>query len=481
MFLISGARFYITGLFLFAICLSGCSASDVALDTSSHAGLIEKDLAELQTASGENDVYRLSLQDAIDRAMEKNLDARVAALESLVQDKNVTLEKLKALPSVEVSTTYQGRSNDGATSSRSVITGQESLEPSQSTEKNRRTAELEMNWNLLDSVLAFIDARTAQDETRISLERQKKVMQNIRRDVTSAYWRTAAYLQSRQETEKLLKAIENQNELMNQAVSASLLSGQEAAKRKAEILRQKQELLTTQQNLKLAEIELKSLVSIPLEAQLVLEDNPGQVNPNVHDFLSRDIETLEELALLNRPEMREEILQKNISMRNTRRQIAETFPGVELFLSLNYDSNEFLEDHTWAQYSTSLVQSILDLITLPVRYDQAKKEELLSDARRQALTAAILAQVHIGYTRLALAQENYDAAQEVYQLNRKIAQASAQEKQTGFVSGEQVLLAELQMHSAYMQSLQQMAALKDAQASFVNTLGLGGRGQHAAL
>lgn len=164
------------------LALSGCGGTSVALDSPAHEDLLRQD----RMVSGQGDgnraqsqIIKLSLADAIQRGLEHNLDARVAALETLSQQDNVTLAQLRALPGVDLSGGYVGRSNPGASSSRSVITGQESLEPSQSTEQHRRVASLEASWNLLDAALALADASKADEETKIASERYNKVVQNV--------------------------------------------------------------------------------------------------------------------------------------------------------------------------------------------------------------------------------------------------------------------------------------------------------------
>lgn len=115
---------------LAAILPAGCGGSTVKLDSNDHAQLLQKDRSVVHEDGESQQTIKLSLEEAISRGYAKNLDARVAALEELSQQKNITLAQLRALPGVEVSGGYAGRSNEGASSSESILTRQQSLEPS---------------------------------------------------------------------------------------------------------------------------------------------------------------------------------------------------------------------------------------------------------------------------------------------------------------------------------------------------------------
>jgi multidrug efflux system outer membrane protein len=451
--------------------LAGCAGGTVVLDTPEHDALLVAARAaiDIEPAAGEN--YHLSLQEALDRGVQANLDAHVAALEALVQQDRVTLEKFKALPSVRASAGYQGRSNDGGTSSRSVLTGQQSLEPSQSSQEDRRVADLKISWNVLDAVLALVDAKTASDEAVISLERQKKVIQNIERDVYSAYWRAAAHQKTRDETQRLVKEAQAQVVAINQAAKEKLISQGEAAEKVSQISERLRGLKELQNQIALSEIELKSLLSIPFKTQLILDENDTQYGSRYKAILAQDPENLEDRALKNRPEMREAVVKKNISSRDVRREVISTFPGAEFLLALNYDSNMFLEDKTWANTSFSLAQSVIDFLTLPSRYEKAQRRELLEDARRQALAAAILAQTHIAHHRLVMADRDYIDAAQAYDVLARAGQAKRQGHDVGFDSGETALLASLTAQTQLLREKIAYAELQDSYSYFMNTLG----------
>jgi len=175
-------------VFLCTAFLSGCTAATVEPGSADHAAIIQQDRDALQESyQGESPQYKgekpqattlkLSIDEALEIAVRENLDARVSALEHLSSKKEITLENIKALPSMKYTLTRNGRNNLSASSSLSLATGQQSLEPSVSQEKYRSTRDITFNWNIIDSASALMEAKNAKSRASISEERYKKVIQ----------------------------------------------------------------------------------------------------------------------------------------------------------------------------------------------------------------------------------------------------------------------------------------------------------------
>ena len=457
---------------LAAILLAGCAGTTTALDTPEYSQMLIADRdASGQGLSGQNQTIKLSLEDAIRRGYDRNLDARVAALEALSAQDSVTLAQLRALPGVEVSGGYVGRSNQGASSSRSVLTGQESLEPSQSTEQHRRIGSLEANWNLLDAALALADASKADEEAKVASERYAKVIQNVERDVYTAYWRALAYQEQRNKADVLLSQTSKQIENFDIAANQKLVSSAQAAEKMALLAEKQRTLRDMSDRLSLAEIELKGMLSIPLDATLILTTSKKDISGEVKRLLSENVTTQEWTALKSRPEMREEVLKKNMTIQDTRREIFQTFPGLNLVASREYDSNKFLVEPNWSNLSATIAQSITGIITLPDRYQAAKNKEAVADARRQALNSAILAQVHIARQRLESTSEaNFSSLMSQKAASRK-SHALAGQKAQGLSSGSEAMVAQLDAAIESIRTAQAYADMQDAYAAMYSTLG----------
>ncbi len=449
--------------------LTGCTSAPVDLDSKEHMAMLQQDRLSAEQGSGQERIS-LTLEEAIERGVRNNLDARVAAIEILVSQKNVTLEKLKALPSVTASATYTGRDNDGASSSRSIESGLQSLEPSQSSDRDRKLANLDINWNLLDVALAYADAKKADEEAKIAAERHEKVIQNIERDVYAAYWRAYAYQETKTRTDELIKSAGVQVGRLNQAVNEKIISADQAADQAATLADRARTLRDLDDRLNLSEIELKSMLSLPLSVKLDLK-KPANRADSYKALLAEPLETHEWEALKDRPELREEILQKNVTLRDTKREVLTTFPGVELFAGWNHDSNSFLDDPSWISSSAKVVQSLISIFTLPTRLEASRNKEALADSRRQALVAAVLAQTSIARARLGSRETIYKDSASSMNAAVKKAGLVAHKAEAGMSSKQMALQAHIEQQIEIMRHKMAEADLQDSYAGYMNTIG----------
>lgn len=459
---------------LVALCacsfLISCTADRVTLDTPEHKAQLEKDYAQTQDLALPQSL-ELSIDDALQRGLDANLDARVSALETLSKEDDIDLARLQALPQMQIQASRLGRNNEGASSSRSLLTGNQSLEPSYSTERFRTTTEMSLSWNMLDSMLAVAQTRIAKDEALIARERHDKVLQNIQRDIYNAYWRAKAYQDTKIRTENLIQQTQNHLDKIDLAKRQKLLSATQAASLKNGFSQQYQSLTSLHNDLSLAEIELKSLLSLPQNTALTLVSEADTNQAEIDRMLGADLASLEEEALLNRPEMRETYLQKNIDRQNIRNEILKTLPGAELFFASNRDTNQFLADSDWLSYSASLTQNLISLFTLPARKRAAENIETLGDARRVSLTAAVLTQVHLSRHRLQTALDEYEDAKLGSEIGLELARADSVRHTEGLSSLSNSLPAILQGQAERIRALQAEAEIQDALGSLYNSLG----------
>lgn len=450
--------------------LISCTADRIALNSDEHKTQIAQDADETQDKTIPQHID-LTAREAVEIGIYNNLDARVSALEVISKEDDIDLAKLQALPNVKLAGSYLGRNNKGASSSRSLNTGNQSLEPSFSTEQHRRTAELSANWNLLNVALVIGQARITKDEALIAKERHDKVLHNIQRDVYSAYWRAKAYQNTKNKTQNLIDQTKKHLDNIALASRQDLLSASEEARLKNGFMQQYRTLTALHNDLYLAEIELKSLLSLPQSTDINYVSTPENQKRQIRKLLGESVIELEQEALLSRPEMRETILQKNIDKQNVRNTVLQTIPGAELFLGANRDTNKFLADGDWLSYSATLTQNIISLFTLPVRKRAAENVETLGDARRVALAAAIMTQVHLARHRLQTSLDEYDDAKKSGAVATELARAENQRHKEGLSSLGDSLPIMLSAQTDRVRVLQAEADVHDALASLLNTLG----------
>lgn len=458
----------LTGLIL----STGCAPTATPVDNAVLLDTINEDRQKIYPPPGQFQ-QSMKIEDALARAIKYNLDTKVAELDTLIAADDVTLQMLNALPSLNAKVQRQGRSNEGGSSSFSVLTGTESLQPSISQEQYRNVVQLSAEWNLLDTGINLWRGKTTSDQMLIAQERRRKIYQGVVQDTYIAYWRAAVAQIMLPQIDVLLGKIENQLVNNDRQVEAGIVPLGDAQARKSQLLDKKMQLIRIKSGLKLADIELKTLTAYPLQEELTLDlqdQNPvlGATLPQI----ASTIETYEMKALTSRPEVREEILNKRISARDIKLSILESIPGAELLLTYNYDLNKFLVYNSWVDGIAGLTSSINKIITAPTRYKKAQNIDLLSDQRRQALVAAIITQVHVAMARYDTLSDEYAEQKQLVAHANKILDRAQNFNKVGLMSKAELLSMQVDASIANINKAFAYADAQDAYGRFINTLGI---------
>ncbi|MBU2429700.1 MAG: TolC family protein, partial [Proteobacteria bacterium] len=151
---------------------------------------------------------KITLYDAMARAITYNLDHQVKRIEQALSQGNLDQARYEMLPRLVTSMEYSQRNNESGSSSKSLLTGAQSLEVSTSQEKKQFTADIIHVWNILDFGVGYVRAQQMADEVLISEEWRRKAIQNIFQDVRHAYWKAVRAQKLLPEMDKLLQSVE---------------------------------------------------------------------------------------------------------------------------------------------------------------------------------------------------------------------------------------------------------------------------------
>jgi len=395
--------------------LSACAVQTDPLTLEQNVEAAQTDLAEM-FAEQEPIAAPIGLYEAMARAVKYNLDSRLRAMEQALQQEQVDVAAFQLLPQIDGSAGIVSRSNEEASSSENVQTGQESLAPSTSTETTRFTGDVGAVWNVLDFGVSYVTARQASDRAKIAIERRRKVIHDIVQDVRSAYWRAVA-------SERLLGRIGPLMQRVDRALSDSerieqlrLQSPVEALNYQRSLLDSMRQLQQLRRDLTLAKTELAALMNLPPQQDFRVQV-PPVFEPTLVGLEPEDIELL---ALTYRPELREERYQARISQQETRKALLRMLPGIEFDTALNFDTNSFLVNNTWASYGARVTWNLFNLISGPARIDAAEAEEEVVEARRLALSMAVLVQAHVAWINYRNALEDYETADRLRDVDSRL-------------------------------------------------------------
>lgn len=402
---------------LLALIISGCAVTSEPIERSASEQRAQNDLQNMfkdqEPLSGP-----LTLHEAMARAVKYNLEGRLKVMEEAMAQRQVDLATFDMLPRMALSAGYAGRDNISASSSESVQTGTQSLEPSTSQDRNRRVADLTMVWNVLDFGVAYVSAKQQGDQRLIVQERRRKVIQTIIQDVRSAYWRAMAAERLLSQIDGLMvrvdKARSDSQSMSNQRIGDPI----QALGYQRSLIEATRQLEEQRRALSLAKTELATLINLPLGTDLTLATSEGYEVPE----LKVDLNVLEQEALASRPELREQDYQARISAAETRKAMLRLLPGLEFSAGGHYDSNSFLVNQSWADFGVKVTWNLFNVLSGPAAIDVAKAGEAVATARRQAMSMAVLAQLYVANANYHEALRQFQTSQQLAGLDSQIAE-----------------------------------------------------------
>ncbi|MGQ7249722.1 TolC family protein [Halomonas sp. V046] len=410
----------------------------------------------------------ITFYDAAARALKYNLDYRLKLMESALASDLRDVSRHELLPQLVAEAGYSDRSNDSGGTSIGIEDGQESLRASTSEERYRSTAGLGLSWSLLDFGLAYYENQQKADQMLMAEERRRKVAQNVLRDVRNAYWRALAAQRLIPQLNILLARTEVALDAARQAQRQGLLPRQEVLAYQRALLDSTTLLTTRRQDLELAKTELAALMSLPPGTRLILADEPEpRLPPDV-----TDVERLEQLALLHRPEIREEWYRKRVNQTDLEAAKLRLWPNVTVSAGLEYDSNDYLYNNDWTQSGVNVSLNLLRLLQYPDLNQAQDTQGDADDLRRTALSMAVLTQVRVGALRYHLAREELQYSDESLTVDEDLLAYAKAASRSSIGSELEVIRAE----SRYLLSqYQREAAYSRAQAAWgrlFNSVGL---------
>ena len=412
----------------------------------------------------------ISLNEAIARALKYNLDKSLKTLERELVNARLDVVQMSALPQMATKAGWRERSNFRASSSRSVVTGKQSLEVSTSEDLNLRSADLHAIWNVLDFGLTYFRSRQEADQVLIAEERRIKTIQNLIQDTRDAYWRAVAAERLLPEIKTTLRLIDDAIERSNRVTGAGTADPAEELRLQHALLVHKRELSEVRRKLALAKGELAALMNVPPGTSYRLAA-PRRLDPKL-PRVGGTSDELARTALANRPELREEDYKGRIAETELKMAYVRLLPGIELTRGNNYDSNSFLFERHWIDAGVVATKNLMELVAAPRNIAFAEKNIEVADARRLALAMAVVTQLHLAMQRLAVAGEVFQVTSRLARVDDRIAEIAATSAQKDGGAPAEAIYAQSQR---VVTQLQHFVAYIDVQNAFgrvQNSLGV---------
>jgi outer membrane protein TolC len=459
---------FISSALASALLLSACSSLEPKPSTDEENR--QRILADQSRMySGQEPVTApITFYEAAARALKYNLDYRLKLMESALASDLRDVSSHEMLPKLVASAGYAGRNNDSGGTSIGIEDRQVSLRPSTSEERYRELYGLGLSWSLLDFGVAYYRTQQKADQILMAEERRRKVAQNVLQDVRNAYWRALGAQRLMPEVDKLLMRTHSALTSAREAETRGLLPRQEILAYQRALLDSIYLLTVRRQDLEFAQAELAALMSLPPGSKMILADMPDPPLPEVHQSLAQ----LEQLSLEHRPEIMEEWYRKRVNEKDLDIAKAQLWPNVSADFGYRYDTNKYLYNNDWNATGLQVSMNLIRLLQLPSLNAAQKSQSETDDARRVALSMAILTQVRVGTLRYQLARQEVEFTEDSLRVDRSLLDY-AQAAKSGALGSE---LEVIRSEGRYLLSrYQREAAFSSAQAAWgrlYNSVGL---------
>lgn len=452
-----------------ALCLSACGTIQPLPLTPQ--GLAEQAAAD--RAAAQRDVEpisgELTLEEALARALKYNLDRRARMMEEALAFQQLDVAHYDMLPRLLAQAGYTNRDNDKISLSRNSETGALSRSQFISQDRVHTVSSLALSWSLLDLGLGYYGTRQQADRFLIAVEKRRKAMHLLMQDVRIAFWRAVS-------AQRLQSEVQAAIALANEALADSRSSAEEGLRNPVDALRYQRQLLENlrllaaiDQELSIAQIELVSLINAPLGQAFRLAEPAMAVSA---EALSIPVERMEEVAIVSNADLREQHYNARIARDETRRTLVRLFPNLSFNYGHYYDTDSYLLNNKWREAGVQLSFNLFNLLTGPTQMRLAEAGVKLADQRRMAVQMAVIAQVHLARQQLANAVGQYRQADEIWAVDRRIAEhmSNREATQTGskldrIANQTTAILSELRRYQA-------LAQAQAAEAKLQATLGV---------
>ncbi|QDY69704.1 TolC family protein [Qingshengfaniella alkalisoli] len=438
-----------------AIFCAGCTVSSNPF-TQDENRVFGVERVTRATANQEPITGSITLYEAMARALKYNLDTRVELMEAALRVRERDLASYDMLPNLVASTGYAGRDN---TDVSSVTTADDDVVD----------ASLEFSWNILDFGLSYVRAKQASDKALMQEEMKRKIVNRTIEDVRTSYWRAVSYQRligrMRGLEGRIDKALRDTRQLSESGETSALL----ALTYERELIEIRRDIERMEGELQVAQSQLAALMNVRPGTNFTLSPPPrGGTKLGVPNDLSQ----MYQIAVTNRPEMREVAYQMRINEKEVDAALLDMLPGINLYAGSNYDSNEFIDANDWVSWGAQVSWNLLDVARGPANRRRVDAEAAALDARSLSVAMAIMTQVQISRLRYGHLNSSYQTAASLSNVSHRIldqveAEASADRTSEQVLIREEMnaLVADAELDMAY-------ADLQNAYANVYASLGI---------
>lgn len=385
--------------------VAGCSVTPEPMSAADRSA---RSVADLQRINQMEYVpaQPITLNQAIARAVAFNLQRRVKEIEREIEDAELQTKSFEMLPSLDLD----------------AARNKTSKQLSASDDQITRTASAGITWNILDLGVSYARAQQQADEVLIAREKERKALQDITREVRTAYWRAAGaqrLMGKVQAIARNIKVAMRESRAMERSGANDVVK---SVAYRREIVESVRQALTIQRELREARGALAEHLNIrPGTPFKIATATLASAMP----VLPMSLPEMEKHALENRPELRVEDYNERMSGWQAREALFDMLPGPKLTAGQNYTSDSFSLTPNWLSTGFQLGMNLFDLFSGTSKMDEADKRGELARQQRLAMTLAVMTQTHMAYIQFRNASQQMRLAREVARADRRLSRLVA--------------------------------------------------------
>jgi outer membrane protein TolC len=409
----------------------------------------------------------LTLEDAISYALKYNLDAAVEELRRDIQEEAVVGARLKMLPSLTADGKLSRRDSYAASSSDPLFTeGAQAY--NYSRDKRTEDFRLELSWDLLDFGISYYQYRQDLNRVSIAEQRRRRVIQNLKFNVTETFWLAQVSKAAMQMAANLASRLQERESILADQLESRTVSEIDVLETAAALSEMNMRMSRFEHELQKHKHKLASLMGMrgPVDFEVAEAD----FNAPLEKAAFR-VKGLEATALRLRPELFEQDLEELITVDDARIAVAKMAPSASIFWRFNYDNDSHLYYNDWQDVGFKVSFDLLSVPEKMSRRREVLKTKKLIRKRRLSLAAAVLTQVNIALVNYEEAIRKHGQTKDIGVKRKQLMEAHRRHAKLGKGRIEDVLESEARYLFSQERTLSSYADVMIAKQRILNTIG----------
>jgi len=387
---------------------AGCKTNQDYRDERAEKASLHFNQARYREMPGE----KLTLQQCIETALKNNLQTRISELELQVQKEFQTSEALGMLPQLNINNNFTARSNTPASSSEKIVANGATYGASYSEDKIINYLNVDLMFSMLDFGLAFFNTRQQADRAVMTKYRNERAAQNLIFDVVRAYFKVAAAQRAQQLTASLIEQCRSRYDQIYKLSQNKRITPARAFDESRRFMAMEKRLTAYERSYESACVELRSLMGYYPSSLIMVDESPLDHTPEF-GFLPQ-IEIMEQIAMMKRPELFEADIQKHINILECRKTILLMFPNVKIYADWSNSNNSFLYNKSWWELGLRAAYNLLKLPQNIARYRAYSAQVDAEEYRSFAQAVAVMAEVRIAQGNLIAARDRFEKNNQIF-------------------------------------------------------------------